>query len=378
MRKGCSKLDAGFTIALCGLYFVEFSDEIMPIREIKSMEPVRWNDQKVEWILQNRIPWEETWKKSSSIEELARGIETLEIRGAPVIGIAAAYGIALSASNYNGNDIDEMARHIENDRGRLAKTRPTAVNLFWALDRMSKKTAELVKNSGSVDAIKKGLLAEAVAIQKENTEDSIRMGRNGKDLIQDGDVILTHCNTGPLACGGIGTSTGVILSAWEEGKDFKVIATYTAPLYQGARLTVWEFMKAGVPVTLITDNMAAYAMKNAGITKIFLGADRILMDGQVANKIGTYQLAVLANHHKIPFYVAAPMSTVDSKSSSIPIEMRKPDEVRTVLGKLQITVPDVPVLNPAFDITPPDLVSAIVTEKGIARHPYKKSLSDML
>ena len=347
-------------------------------RKISGMEPVRWSDGQVEWILQNRIPWEETWKKSPSVEELARGIETLEMRGAPVIGMAAAYGMALSAHNYKGRDVSGMAQYVEKDRERLAKTRPTAVNLFWALDRMSRRLVRLIEDGGDVDAVMEGMLREARALQKENAEDSRRMGENGKDLIEDGDVVLTHCNTGPLACGGIGTSTGVILSAWEEGRDFRVVATHTAPLYQGARLTVWEFMKMGVPVTLITDSMAAYAMKNEGITKVFLGADRILLDGHVANKIGTYQLAVLADYHKIPFYVAAPMSTVDSKSSSIQIEMRRQDEVRNVLGKLQITMPDVPVFNPAFDVTPPELISAIVTERGVAKKPYGESLSSML
>ncbi|MCL5100818.1 MAG: S-methyl-5-thioribose-1-phosphate isomerase [Candidatus Marsarchaeota archaeon] len=348
------------------------------MRNIISMEPVKWNNGEIEWILQNRIPWEETWKKSSSIEELSNGIETLEIRGAPVIGIAAAFGMALSAFNYNGNDPEEMILFIDRDKQRLAKTRPTAVNLFWALEIMSEYAKELMKGGFEVDEIRKRMLDKAIEIQQKNSENSRRMGKIGKDLIKDGDVVMTHCNAGPLACGGIGTSAGVILSAWGEGRDFSVIATHTAPLYQGARLTVWEFMKIGVPVKLISDNMAAYAMRNEHVTNVFLGADRILLDGNVANKIGTYQLAILAKYHNIPFYVVAPKSTIDITGKTIPIEHRNQEEVKNILGKLRISVQNVPTINPAFDITPPELITGIITEEGIARTPYNESLKKFM
>ena len=343
------------------------------MRRISDLQPVKWRSGKVAWIDQTKLPWKEQWKESNSISELAKAIKRLEIRGAPAIGVAAAFGIAVSASNAKSSLKAAMA-DVRRDAKVLGKTRPTAVNLFWAIERMLKKAEGLAADRLSLREFQESLASEALDIQKEDIDSNMRMGRFGSKLIKDGDVILTHCNAGALATGGYGTSYGVIRTAWMDGKDIKVIATQTAPLYQGARLTVWELMRDRIPVTLITDSMAAYAMKNAGVTKVILGADRILMNGDVANKIGTYGLAVLAKRHDIPFLVAAPISTIDKKGSSIDIEQRNPDEVRKVLGKLMITAPEVPVMNPAFDVTPSELVSGIITECGIARAPYRLSL----
>lgn len=347
------------------------------MRKISNITPVNWDDRKIVWINQVKLPWKEEWVESTSIARLAKAIKRLEIRGAPAIGVAAAFGIAMSACN-GGNDAKKLLRSVRKDAGVLGKTRPTAVNLFWAIDRMLKRLQQLEANRSTADDIRDALIKEALMIQKEDIESDRAMAKFGGRLISDGDVILTHCNAGALATAGYGTSYGIIRTAWQEGKDIKVIATQTAPLYQGARLTVWELTRDRIPVTLITDSMAAYAMKNAGVTKVMVGADRILMNGEVANKIGTYGLAVLAKHHGVPFYVAAPTSTIDQKSKTIPIEQRPQEEVRRVLGKLLITVPDVPTLNPAFDITPNNLVSAIITERGVAHQPYLKSLAKLM
>ncbi|MDE1851151.1 MAG: S-methyl-5-thioribose-1-phosphate isomerase [Candidatus Micrarchaeota archaeon] len=346
------------------------------MRRLADITPVRWDNGSISWIDQTRIPWGEEWKASSSVEQLAKAIEALEIRGAPAIGIAAAYGIALAAHLSRGKG--EMKTNVMQAYERLRRTRPTAVNLFWALDRMLSRYTGLSGPDVPTDDTKTLLLKEAKAIHEEDVQADKDMGRHGNALVKDGDVILTHCNAGALATGGWGTSYGIIRTAWQSGKDIRVIATTTAPLYQGARLTMWELKRDGIPAKLITDNMAAYAMKEEKISKVLLGADRILMNGTVANKIGTYGLAVLAKYHKIPFYVAAPVSTIDPKGKTIPIEQRKPEEVRNILGRLQITIQDAQVLNPAFDITPDSLVSAIVTERGIARRPYAKSLAAMV
>ncbi len=347
------------------------------MRKINDIVPVYWKNGRIKWIDQTKIPWKEEWETSSSINELAKAIKTLEIRGAPTIGIAAALGIALSAHNASGN-MASIVKQVRKDAIILGKTRPTAVNLFWAINRMLDKTEKLAKAASNPSELKESLLKEALSIQKENVESNRRMGRFGSAIIKDGDVILTHCNAGALATGGFGSSYGVIRTAWLDGKDIRVIATHTAPLYQGARLTAWELSRDKIPFQLITDNMVAYAMKNAGVSKVILGADRILMSGDFANKIGTYGIAIMAKRHNVPFYTAAPISTIDQKARSITIEQRNPEEVRNLLGRLQVTVPDAPVLNPAFDVTPHDLVSGIITENGIARAPYNSSLRKIL
>ncbi len=342
-----------------------------------AIRPVDWDGGRVVWINQRNIPWKEEWRRSSSVEELARAIETLEIRGAPAIGVAAGFALTLAVWGARGGAQGAM-KALRRGAGRIRSTRPTAVNLFWAVQRMLDRAERMHDEGATLAGLKEGMLEEARAIQREDIEANMAIGRYGNSLVRDGDVILTHCNAGALATAGYGTSYGVIRAAWESGKDIRVIATQTAPLYQGARLTIWELTRDGIPATLITDSMAAYAMGNEGVTKVMVGADRILLNGSVANKIGTLGLAVIAKHVGIPFYVAAPLSTVDPKSRSIPIESRAPEEVRTFLGKVRMTVEDVPVLNPAFDVTPPRLVSAIITERGIARKPYERSLGNII
>ncbi len=301
------------------------------------------------------------------MEQVARAIENMVIRGAPAIGIAAAYGLALGMQNLSpGANID---REFNRFYQRLSKTRPTARNLFWALERM-KNVFEAKKNQ-NLPALKKILFSEARAIEKEDLEINKKIGLYGEELIPDGATILTHCNAGALATAGYGTALGVIRAAFSRKKKLKVLADETRPFLQGARLTVWELVRDGIPVTLITDNMAGWLMQRGEISLVIVGADRIAGNGDTANKIGTYSLAVLAKEHQIPFYVAAPLSTFDFKlatGKNIPIEERNPEEVRKA-GNQFITLPEVPVKNPAFDITPGRLISAIITERGIIEKP---------
>lgn len=334
--------------------------------------PVRWNNGVVEWINQRKLPWKEETRSTRSVEVLARAIEMLEIRGAPAIGVAAGLGIAMAA--YGPGDQQQLRRRALAAARRLRRTRPTAINLFWAIGRMERRIGELSRSCANAWDFRDGLVSEALAIQNEDIRANVLIGRNGGRLIRNGDVVLTHCNSGALATAGYGTAYGVIKAAWDAGKRIRVIATQTAPLYQGARLTMWELRRDGIPATLITDSTAAYAMQEAGVTKVVVGADRILRDGRVANKVGTRGLAIIARHSRIPFYVAAPSSTIDMESSDIPIEMRNPGEVTNIAGRVRITVPGARALNPAFDITPPELVGAIITENGIAKRPYGKSI----
>jgi len=334
------------------------------------------NEKVLVWLDVSKIPWEEIWNRSRDLERIARAIETLEIRGAPAIGVAAALSLAVVALNSDAENPQELVNELEKASQRLSRTRPTAVNLFWALNRVMNKVRDAVNNNFDLDKIRRIVLEEALTIQKEDLESNIMIGRNGSQLIEDGDTILTHCNTGSLATSGFGTALGVIRYAWLQGKRIKVIATETRPLLQGSRLTVWELMQDKIPVRLISDNMVGYVMSKGLVNKVIVGADRILRTGHVANKIGTYTIAILASHHKIPFYVAAPTSTIDLETTidKVIIEERSADEVRTVLGRLYITVKDVEVYNPAFDITPPELVTAIITEKGIIKPPYEENI----
>ena len=334
---------------------------------------IDWQDGKVVMIDQRRLPLEEVYLEFSDEEGVARAIETMVIRGAPAIGVAAAYGVALGLLRAKpGDDLD---RRVDEIVARLARTRPTAVNLFWALERMKRVYAE---NPG-LPAAEAGrrLVLEAQAIEREDVETNRRIGAHGSDLIKDGDAVLTHCNAGALATAGYGTALGVIRAAFEQGKKFRVFADETRPILQGARLTVWELDRLGVPVTLITDNMAGWLMKKGEISLAVTGADRIARNGDAANKIGTYSVAVLARHHGLPFYVAAPLSTFDFRlrtGAGIPIEERPAREVREAAG-CPITLPHIPVRNPAFDVVPARLVTAIVSERGIARPPYRVSLA---
>ena len=353
------------------------------LEQLKSrlrIKPLEWlDDGRFRWLDVRLIPWEEVYRETRDYRRVAKAIRDMEIRGAPAIGVAAAFGLALAAYHSRASSVEELLRELEEAANVLRSTRPTAYNLFWAIDRVmgaAKRAAE----SGSVEEVRHAVITEAKRIMIEDIEANMAMGRIGASLVQDGDTILTHCNTGALATAGYGTALGVIRAAVEEGKKIRVIATETRPLLQGARLTVWELVKEGIDVTLITDNMVGYVMSKGLVDKVFVGADRITLDGYVANKIGTYMIAALAARHSVPFYVVAPTSTIDPRlrGPGIPIEERSPDEVKTVMGKILITVPEVKVMNPAFDVTPPELITGIITERGIATKPYERSLPRLL
>ena len=328
------------------------------------MRTIEWRDGKVITIDQMKLPHEEVFIEMKNCEEVAEAIKTMKIRGAPLIGAAAAYGLALTAYHSKANSREELLAELERCGEMLRRTRPTAVNLFWAVDRVLKKANNV---EGDVRTIAEKVVEEANLIAEEDVEANRRMGKFGAQLIEDGDTVLTHCNAGALATVDYGTALGVIRAAWEEGKKIKVIATETRPKLQGARLTVYELMRDGIPVTLITDNMVGYVMYKGLVSKVIVGADRIVRDA-VINKIGTYTVAVLAHEHKIPFYVAAPISTfdLDKTSSQVIIEERNSQEVTHVLS-VQIAPDGVKVLNPAFDVTPLKYVNAIICEKGILK-----------
>lgn len=344
---------------------------------MSSFKTIEWKDDRVVMIDQRILPIKEAYVECLTFEDVAQAIRDMVIRGAPAIGVAAAMGIALGALKSRRKDKIEFLAELKEISTVISNTRPTAVNLFWAANRMMNLVNE--NKDKDIDWIRDRLVEEAKKIYEEDIQICKRIGRVGSELIKDGATILTHCNAGALATAGYGTALGVIRAAFEEGKGVKVIASETRPLLQGARLTAWELDKDGIPVTIITDNMAGYVMSNGMVDVVVVGADRIASNGDVANKIGTYSLSILARFHKIPFYVAAPISTIDFNCSSgdlIPIEKRDIKEVTHILGN-KIT-PDVEVLNPAFDITPSDHISSIITERGIAEAPYSKSLRLLL
>jgi methylthioribose-1-phosphate isomerase len=339
---------------------------------------IAWKDDKVVILDQRRLPGEEVYLECSDVGAVVEAIKTMAIRGAPAIGIAAAMGLALGGLGIAKKDFPSLYKELSVICDTLKATRPTAVNLRWALERM--KSVCEANQEKAVEAIQRLLVGEALAILNEDIEANKKIGEHGKALISDGDTILTHCNAGALATGGYGTALGVIRSAWEAKKKIKVIATETRPLLQGARLTAWELQRAEIPVTLITDNMAGSFMQDGKIDLVIVGADRIARNGDVANKIGTYTLAILAKEHKIPFYVAAPLSTFDltiQTGRKIPIEERDPDEVAAPWGK-RLTPEWIEVRNPAFDVTPHRYVSAIVTERGIIRPPFADGVEQIL
>jgi len=343
----------------------------------RSFYTIEWLEEGVSMLDQRLLPDREAYNLYDDYQGVAEAIRTMVIRGAPAIGIAAAMGVALAAERVSASDFDEFTGNMQPAFKMLASTRPTAINLFWALDRMRRRLEGL--KGEEIGVIREALVAESLAIQSEDVETNRRMGKFGATLIDDGDTVLTHCNAGALATAGYGTALGVIRAAVEAGKKVDVIADETRPFLQGARLTAWELFKDGIPVTVITDNMAGSLMAKGMVQKVVVGADRIAANGDVANKIGTYSVAVLAWRHDIPFYVAAPLSTIDvtlSDGTGIPIEERSPDEV-TQIGERRIVPKDVPVRNPAFDVTPNELVSAIITEKGIAKPPYAESLTTL-
>ena len=338
------------------------------------IKPIEWIDGKVRWLDTRLLPHEEVYRESDDYERVARAIEDMEIRGAPAIGVAAALAVAATAHRFREENLQRLRSTLISAIDRLKRTRPTAYNLYWALTRIERIV--LSENYTSAHELRKAVIEEAIRIWHEDIEINMKLGEIGSELIDDGDVILTHCNAGALATAGFGTALGIIRAAWYSGKKIQVIATETRPVLQGARLTVWELKREGIPVKLITDNMVGYLMYKGVITKIIVGADRILADGHVINKVGTYMIALAAHRHSIPFYVAAPTSTIDLNTSlnEVVIEERHPDEVKYVMNKFLVTLPDVEVYNPSFDITPPDLVTAIVTEKGIIRPPYEVNI----
>jgi methylthioribose-1-phosphate isomerase len=334
------------------------------------MRTIEWRNGVVITIDQTLLPEREVWIEVRSCYEMAKAIREMKIRGAPLIGAAAAYGLALTAYHSEARSREAFLKEIERSAEMLEATRPTAVNLFWAIKRILNR----VKNiDGDVEALKNAVIEEANRIANEDVEVNRKIGEYGSRLISDGDTILTHCNAGRLATVDYGTALAVVRVAWEEGKRVKVIASETRPKLQGARLTAYELMRDGIPVTLITDNMVGYVMYRGLINKIIVGADRIVRDA-IINKIGTYTVAVLAHKHNIPFYVAAPLSSFDINSSAkdVIIEERSPEEV-THIGSIKIAPTGVNVLNPAFDITPIKYVDAIICERGIlTREDFKK------
>ncbi|MBI3584956.1 MAG: S-methyl-5-thioribose-1-phosphate isomerase [Nitrospinae bacterium] len=339
---------------------------------------VEYKDGKVRLIDQTRLPLEEVYVECDNYQDVARAIKIMQVRGAPAIGVTAAMGVALGAKGIITKDFAEFYKEFVKICDYLAGTRPTAVNLFWAIERMKSVTDR--NRNKPVDYIKDVLEKEAVKIREEDISINRTMGNYGQELIENGDTILTHCNAGVLATAGeYGTALGVIKVAHEKGKKIKVYADETRPFLQGARLTAWELVKEGIPVRLITDNMAGYFMGKGEIDKVIVGADRIAANGDTANKIGTYSLSILSKEHNIPFYVAAPLSTIDIKildGSKIPIEERNPQEVTHLSGK-RIAPEGVEVSNPAFDVTPNKNITAIITEKGIIKPPFKDGIKGL-
>ena len=338
------------------------------------IQTLEWTDSGVRFIDQTKLPTEETYVTCKTYTQVADVIRNMVVRGAPAIGVAAAMGIALGVKNSKAENGGDLKHDFDQICDVIGKTRPTAVNLFWAIKRMRDKFEML--RVRPLPQIKQALVEEAQRMHAEDIAANQAMGRHGATLMPASGGVLTHCNAGALATCGYGTALGVIRSAVEQGKTIHVYADETRPFLQGSRLTAWELMKDGIPTTVISDNMAGAMMNQGKINAIVVGADRIAANGDVANKIGTYSVAVLAKEHGIPFYVAAPLSTVDFETpdgSGIPIEQRDGKEVTHIAGRQM--VPDgVEVENPAFDVTPAKYVTAIVTEKGIARAPYEESL----
>lgn len=338
-----------------------------------------WTDQGVRFIDQTKLPLEESYVLAATYEQVANVIVTMVVRGAPAIGVSAAYGVALGVQASRALTAAEFQPEFDKICARLAGTRPTAVNLFWAIDRVKGLFTRLQIQGASMAEVKQKILAEAHAMYEEDIEACKTMGALGAALLPDEGGVLTHCNAGALATCGYGTALGVIRAAVEQGKKIHVYADETRPFLQGARLTAWELMADGIPTTVICDNMAASLMRAGKIKAVVVGADRIAANGDTANKIGTYNVAILAKEHGIPFYVAAPWSTIDLKTAtgeSIPIEERPHVEVTHHAGK-QLTPNGVGICNPAFDVTPAKYIAAIVTERGVLRAPYSESLREM-
>jgi methylthioribose-1-phosphate isomerase len=335
---------------------------------------VTWKDDSVVLIDQTKLPNKLVYVRCKDYKEVANAIKNLVVRGAPAIGITAALGLALAAIHSKAESLSQLLADLDTAMKILQSTRPTAVNLFWALKRVMQKA----KEKKSIGEAKKAILNEALKMLKEDIETNKRIGRNGAKLFENGDVIMTHCNAGSLATAAYGTALGVIRAAREDGKRVTVIATETRPVMQGSRLTAFELQHDGIDVSLIPDTAVGFMMARGAIRRVIVGADRILRTGHVFNKIGTYQVAIIAKIHKIPFYVAAPFSTLDFESNleDIIIEERSKEEV-TMMGKKRIAPEGVRVFNPAFDVTPPELITGIITERGILKPPFEKELELM-
>jgi methylthioribose-1-phosphate isomerase len=340
--------------------------------------PVKWSDEGVLMLDQRLLPTEEKWLTLKSFTEVADGIRDMVVRGAPAIGVSAAYGIALGVKNFVGTNVADLEDEFDYIAEVIGKTRPTAVNLFWAIERM--RGVFQKSKEKSISEIKRILIDEAKNIHDEDIESQRMIAQYGGALLENNSTVLTHCNAGALATGGVwGTALGVIRGAINQGKTIAVIADETRPYLQGARLTAWELLQDNIPVTLITDSMSGHLMKKGRVQAVVVGSDRIAANGDVANKIGTYMVAVLAKRHDVPFYVAAPLSTIDLNcptGEEIPIEERNIREI-THVQDIQLAPEGISVNNYAFDVTPNELVAAIITEKGVARAPYTESLRKM-
>ena len=341
------------------------------------IKTIEWTGDGVRMIDQRKLPTVEEYPVFKTYDEVAGAIRTMVVRGAPAIGVAAAMGVALGVRDSKAKNIADLRQEFKQITDTLGSTRPTAVNLFWAIDRMTRLFREIATEGADKQMIAGKLIEEALTIQAEDIESNKRMGNFGQELLPNSGTILTHCNAGALATAGYGTALGVIRAAVENGKRLRVLADETRPFLQGARLTAWELWKDDIDVRVIADNMAGSFMRQGLIDAVIVGADRIAANGDVANKIGTYPVAVLAKQHDIPFYVAAPFSTLDLKipdGSHIPIEQRDPAEV-THIGGVRMVPDGVAVFNPAFDVTPNEFISAIITDRGVAFPPYRQSLT---
>ena len=335
------------------------------------MRTVDWKDSKVVMIDQTKLPNELVFVEYTDFHQVADAIRTLVVRGAPAIGVSGAFGLALAVLQSKATSKEELISDLQNAKQILFETRPTAVNLAWGLD----KIMNVAETGDSVDQIRELVIEEAKKMANDDVEINKTMGKNGSQLFEDNDTIMTHCNAGALATVGYGTALGVIRATKESGKNVKVIATETRPVQQGSRLTAFELKHDGFDVSLIPDTAVGYSMANGLVNKVVVGADRIVKTGHVFNKIGTYQVATMAKQHGIPFYVAAPLSTIDleSKAEDVIIEMRKGSEV-TGIGDKKTAPDDIDVINPAFDMTPPELIAGIITEKGVAKAPFEDSI----
>ena len=339
---------------------------------------VSWQKNYLQLIDQTRLPEETLFLRIETIGEVFEAIRQLKVRGAPAIGITAGYGLFLGMREVQSGSGKDFFERLDQQIAYLASARPTAVNLFWAMESLRLRLGAMT--DAPWERLLDTLLELAIELHQDDRQRCENIADHGQAVVPEQARILTICNTGALATGGIGTALGVIFRAFQRGRLREVYASETRPVLQGARLTVWELVTAGVPVQLISDNMAAALMQQKKTDLVIAGADRIAADGAAANKIGTYSLAVLAQYHQVPFYIAAPLSTFDlqiSRGHHIPIEMRPADEIRRVFDQCLITVPDVPCWNPAFDVTPPELISGIITEKGIIRPPYPENIQQI-